>query len=127
MKILFAATRAHKGQGLDPSFTLGNTYLVLGVHFEGKNCSAMVSIQRDDDGTPVLAELCYFSILDSAIPPDWHFFDFGDGFYALQPKEFGGDFWDRFHDADLEAEKTFEQAVKKLEAFHAQTVPPADK
>jgi hypothetical protein len=43
----------------------------------------------------------------------------------LQPDEFGGDFWDRFHDADPEAEKIFEQVFKKLEAFHAQTIPTA--
>jgi hypothetical protein len=103
------------------SFTLGKIYFVFGILFQPKDQPTMVTIRCDADETPALLELDCCSIVDSSIPNDWCFFDFRNGFYALRPKEFGGDFWDRFHDADPEAEETFEQAVKKLEAFHAQT------
>jgi hypothetical protein len=113
----------------DPSrsFTLGKTYLVFGILFQSESHQTMVSVRRDSDETPVLLELSYCSIVDSSVPADWYFSELSNGFYTLQPKEFEGDFWDRFHDADPEAEKIFEQVVKKLEAFHAKTIPTADK
>lgn len=80
----------------------------------------MITVQRDSDGTPVLVELHCFDVVDPAIPSDWCFSDFGCGSYSVEPKEFGGEFWDRFHDGDPQAEKTFERAVEKLKAFHAQ-------
>lgn len=34
------------------------------------------------------------------------------------PKEFSGAFWELFHEADKEAEKTFLQIRERLERFH---------
>ena len=115
MKVLYSTAR---NDGVDPSFTLGSSYMVLGVRFQ-TGSAPMIVVRRDSDGTPVLAELRYFDVQDSSVPADWGFFDFGDGFCALEPREFSGDFWDRFHDGDTEAEKTFERVVEKLKVFHA--------
>lgn len=60
-----------------------------------------------------------FDIIDPKIPSDWSMIDQGQGYYSLSPNEFSGDFWDRFHDGDSEAEKTFERVVEKIKAFHA--------
>ena len=79
----------------------------------------MVTVRRDSDGTPVLVEIRCFSFIETAIPTGWRFFDFGNGSYALEPEEFAGDFWDRFHDADPNAESTFGRVMQKLDAFHA--------
>ena len=118
MKIKYIRARAYEGQGVDLNFTLGKTYLVLGVRFQSKERPTMVTVQRNSDKTPVLIELQCFDVIDTAIPSDWCFFDFGDGFYSVEPKEFGGDFWDRFHDGDPEAEKTFMRVIAKIESSH---------
>lgn len=116
MKVRYTRTRAYEGQGTDPSFTLGNTYLVLGVRFQSDDRPIMITVQRDSDRTPVLVELQCFDVVDPAIPSDWCLFDFGGGCYSVEPSGFGGDFWDRFHDADSEAEKTFMRVIEKLES-----------
>jgi hypothetical protein len=115
MKVLYSTARK---EGDDPSFTLGASYLVLGVRFQ-TGVAPVIVVSRDSDGIPVLAELRYFDVEDPSIPGDWCFFDFGDGFYALEPKEFTSDFWSRFHDGDSVAEKTLQQVVEKIRAFHA--------
>ncbi|MFJ2994838.1 hypothetical protein [Pandoraea sp. NPDC087047] len=78
----------------------------------------MITVQRDSDSTPVLVELQCFDVVDPAVPNDWTFLDFGSGRYSIAPREFGGDFWDRFHDENPEAEKTFEQVIERLKIFH---------
>ena len=118
MKVLYARSRGYKGEGVDPHFTLGKTYIVLGVSFRPEGRPAMISIQRDSDNTPTMAELQYFDIVEPAIPGNWGVFNLGDGRYVIEPQEFRGDFWDRFHDADSEAEKTFQQVISRLEEFH---------
>ncbi|WP_051376853.1 hypothetical protein [Burkholderia sp. WSM2232] len=120
MKAQYSRARPYKGHGSDPSFTLGDTYLVLGVRFQPEGRPTMITVQRDSDRTPVLVELHCFDVVDPAIPGGWCFSDFGCGSYRVEPKEFGGKFWDRFHDGDPEAKKTFERAVEKLKAFRAQ-------
>lgn len=131
MMVRYARERGFKGQGHDPLLTIGRSYLVLGVvlrpvpyptqiciltdadsggHFDGKPYS---------DGGPGLFDMNVFDIADSSIPSGWSMLDQGQGYYSLSPNEFGGDFWDRFHDGDSEAERTFEQVVKELEVFHA--------
>lgn len=127
MKVKYCKVQAHGGQEADPSFTLGNTYLVLGVRFLPEARPAMIIVQRDSDGTPVMAELRNFDIVDSAIPTDWCLSDFGGGSYAIEPSAFSGDFWDRYHDANPDAEKVFSQVVEVLAAFHAGVVPRAAK
>ncbi|WP_156125968.1 hypothetical protein [Paraburkholderia kururiensis] len=117
MIVRYSKVRAYQGQESDLSFTLGKKYLVLGARFQSEGRPAMVVIRRDSDGTPVLAEFHCFSIVDPVIPADWCLVDFGNGSYGLEPKEFAGEFWDHFHDGDPDAEKTFEQVVKKLEAI----------
>ncbi|WP_157659422.1 hypothetical protein [Burkholderia ubonensis] len=125
MKVRYSKARARQGQEADPSFTLGNTYLVLGVRFQPEARPTMVIVQRDSDGTPVMVELRNFDVVDSAVPADWCFSDFGGGSYALEPSAFAGDFWDRYHDANPDAEKVFSQVVDVLAAFHAVVVPRA--
>lgn len=115
----YARARAYKGSGVDPSFTLGKMYLALGVQLQPTGRPAMIVVQRDSDGTPSLVELQYFDVVDPVIPSDWCFFDFGNGHHCIEPKEFGGDFWDRYHDADPVAERTFDRVIEKLKAFHA--------
>jgi hypothetical protein len=79
MKVKYTETRPHKDEGTDPSFTLGRTYLVLGARFKSAGGPATIIVRRDSDGTPVLVELLFFTVIDSAIPPDWGLFDFGGG------------------------------------------------
>lgn len=116
MRVKYARPRANEGQVMDASFELGNTYLVLGIQFQSENRPVMITVQRDTDKTPVMRELECFDVVDAAIPSEWCFFNFGDGCYRLEPREFGGDFWDRFHDAEHEAEKTFQRVVEKIES-----------
>jgi hypothetical protein len=118
MKVKYTRARAYQGQEVDPSFTLGYTYLVIGVRFQPEGRPTMITVQRDSDKTPVLVELRSFDLVSAAIPNDWFFFDFGDGGCSVEPKEFGGDFWDRFHDADPEAEKILVRTIAKIESFH---------
>ena len=53
------------------------------------------------------------------------FLDEKNGFKLLKSKlgilkllKFEGDFWDRYHDGDEEAEKTFAEVMKRLKEFH---------
>jgi len=92
--------------------------LVLGARFQSAGHPPVIIIQRDSDKTPVLVEFQYFDVIDPAISGDWCLFDFGGGQYGLEPKEFAGDFWGRFHDGDPEAERTFKLVVEQLERFH---------
>lgn len=119
MKLRYARPRDYKGLGDDPSFTLGKTYVALGILFQPEGRPAMVTVQRDSDSTPVLVELQYFDVVAPAVPNDWNFLDLGGERYSIEPREFGGDFWDRFHDANPEAEKTFEQIIERLKILHA--------
>ena len=113
MIVKYVRERGYQGEGKDPNFELGKSYLVHGVSLLSEGRSTMIGIQRDSDRTPVLIELKYFDVVDSTIPSDWCFFDFKNGCYALEHKEFCGDFWDRFHDGDEHAEKMFEQVLNK--------------
>ena len=118
MIVKFTMKREGKGEGADPSFTLGENYFVHGITFRSEGRSTMIGIQRGSDGTPVLVELKYFDIINPAIPSDWYFFDFKNGCYCLQPKEFGGNFWDEFHDDQPIAEKVFLEILNKIKTFH---------
>ncbi|WP_157221591.1 hypothetical protein [Herbaspirillum sp. YR522] len=124
MKVRYARLRDYKGQGDDPSFTIGKIYIALGVRFPPEGRSVMITVQRDSDSTPVLVELQYFDVIDPAVPNYWNFLDFDSGSYSIAPREFGGDFWDRFHDADPDAERTFRQVIKRIEVFHAELATP---
>jgi hypothetical protein len=105
----------------DPNagLTLGHTYMVFSIDFS-PNGEIKITVRADDDGTPCLKLLQMFNIVDSRIPPDWCFSGRKGSYYYLEPKEFSGDFWERYHDADPSAEKIFDEVLKKLDSFHAQ-------
>ena len=124
--IRYVHKRDRKSEDKDPSLTLGKTYLVFGVTFRPNSLQqpTLVSILRDSDETPALFEIQFFDIVNEHLPDNWIFYPFkhfgvSPGYYELSPKEFTGDFWDRFHDSDEQAEKIFQQVKKKLEQFHA--------
>ncbi|MDR5856737.1 hypothetical protein P9239_05760 [Caballeronia sp. LZ062] len=131
MMVRYARERGFKGQGCDPLLTLGRIYLVMGVVIRPAPYQVQVCILTDtdpgdhrdgkpySDGGPGLFDMNFFDIADVDVPPDWSMIDQGKGYYTLSPKEFGGDFWDRFHDGDSRAETTFEQVLKRLEVFHS--------
>jgi len=120
MKVRFVRPRTPDSGEDDSSFELGKIYLVLGIQFQPAGPSPMVTIQRDTDKTPVMRELQCFEVVDTTVPDEWCLFDFGDGVYCLEPKEFGGNFWDRFHDAEDDAERIFELVVERLGALNTQ-------
>lgn len=131
MMIRYARERGYKGEGRDPHVTLGRAYVVLGVVFRPAPYATQVCICTDadtkspphgqpySDGGPALFDMNFFDIVDPRIPAGWSMMDHGRGYYRLNPDEFGSDFWDRYHDADPDAEATFESVVGKLYAFHA--------
>jgi hypothetical protein len=130
MMVRYVRERGYKGGGRDPLLTIGKTYPVLGIVFRPAPYAAQVCICTDtdaedhstgrpySDGGPGLFDLNLFDVVDSRVPPDWLMSDHGRGYYRLDPREFAGDFWDRFHDASPEAEKTFEQIIERLKVFH---------
>lgn len=120
MILKYMRERGYQGEGKDPSFTLGNTYIALSISLNYIDKKPVyVGVQRESDGTPCLVELQFFDVLNPAIPSDWEFFDFKNNHYRLQPKEFGGDFWDEFHDANEAAEIVFLNVLEKLKKFHS--------
>ena len=118
MIVCYARERGYGGEGPDPSFTLGKEYIALDVLFLPDARPTLVTVQRDSDATAVMLELKFLDIVDPEIPADWCLVDLGNGRYSMRPKEFCGDFWDRFHDGEPEAERLFERVVDKLKAFH---------
>jgi hypothetical protein len=123
MKVSYSEVFPYSGKGPNPNagLTLGHTYIVLGIDFS-PNGEIKITVQSnsDYDGTPCLNLLQMFNIVDPRIPPDWCFSGRKGSYYYLEPKEFTGDFWELYHDADPGAEKIFDDVLKKLEAFHAQ-------
>lgn len=118
MIVRYARKRDYSGEGHDPSFTLGNSYLVIGVDFIPLAQACMISVPRDSDGTPVLIDMQYFEVENAEIPPHWSFHTSKGGGYSICPDDFIGDFWDRFHDGDLAAEKLYADVLKGLIEFH---------
>ena len=120
MIVRYSKERGYQGEGKDPNITLGRSYLVLGITFRPDGYSNLITIQSDSSGTPSLFDLDCFEVLDAALPSGWCFFELGRGrYYRLEPKEFGGEFWDIFNDTDDEnAEQVFAEVVRKLRAFH---------
>jgi hypothetical protein len=133
MIVRYVRARGYKGKGSDPVITIGKLYAVLSVVFRPAPHSMLVCICTDadaadhsdgkpySDGTPGLFDMSRFDIVDPRIPSEWSMLEHGGGYFRLCPSDFGGDFWDRFHDADSDAERTFETVVKMLNAYHART------
>ena len=63
MIVRYFKERGYRGQGKDPSITLGNSYLVLGITFQLDGYPNQISIQRESDGTPCLFDLDFFEVL----------------------------------------------------------------
>jgi hypothetical protein len=117
MIVKYVKERGYQGEGKDPHLTLGKEYIAITVDFPpGKRPE--ISKQSDCDGTPGLQPIEFFEIIDSSLPENYCFKVYENGFASLQPVEFKGDFWDRYHDGDLEAEKLFEQVMTRLKKFH---------
>jgi hypothetical protein len=135
MIVSYVRERGYKGEGSDPLLTIGKLYVVLGVMFRPAPYSMQVCVRTNSDtgdhtdgrpysnGGPGLFDMSSFDIVDSRIPSEWLMVDHGGGYYGLCPSEFGGDFWDRFHDSDSRAESEFESVLKKLDAYHGTSIP----
>lgn len=118
MIVCYTKERGYKGLYKDPHMTLGKKYIVFGILIRPNSLQypTQITLLSDSDQTPCQFELNCFDMVDEAIPKDWVFTHLGSGYYRLCPKEFIGDFWDRFHEADKSAEKTFQVVYKRLEA-----------
>ena len=67
---------------------------------------------------------------------------YGNNEYGLQPQEFEGDFWEKFHDGepneiekilrkhrgeeDMDAQRIFKEVVKKIQGFHGLLPEPKE-
>lgn len=132
MIIRYVRERGYKGGSHDPLLMIGKAYLVLGIVFRPVPYSVQVCVCTDTDtqnhsvgepysgGGPGVFDMSFFDVVDSRVPPDWLMLDHGRGYYRLDPNEFVGDFWDRFHEADPAAERTFRRVMDRLEVFHAE-------
>lgn len=137
MVIRYVRERGYKGDGSDPLLTIGKLYVVLGIVFRPAPYSMQVCIRTNADagdhsdgkpysaGGPGLFDMGNFDIVEPRIPSEWSMLDHGGGYYGLCPNEFVGNFWDRFHDANSDAEREFEAVVRKLDAYHKQIGPTA--
>lgn len=106
MIVKYARSRDYKG-ALDPLLTMGKLYTVVSILFGGVTQPALISICTDDDNTPSLFDLKYFDVVDGHFPDGWTVRSYENGCAVLQPDQFHGDFWDRYHDGDSDAEKAF--------------------
>jgi hypothetical protein len=93
--------------------TLGRVYTVIGVDFY-PNEPPLLCIRSDSDGVPVLNKCEFFDVLASEVPLNYGFKFFPSGFARLEPVEFPENFWDRYHNGDIEAEKLFSKVMKRL-------------
>lgn len=120
MIVSYVRERGYVGDGKDPNVTIGKKYLVFGIYLRpnSQEYPSLVTVLRDSDDYPVQFELKYFDIVDERLPENWVFADLGNAYYRLCSQEFLGDFWERFHDTDEQAERTFQEVKEKLERFH---------
>jgi hypothetical protein len=131
MIVRYVRERGYEGSGPDPLVTLRETYIVLSVLWRPAPYPHQICIPSNvgdinrkicvpfSDGGPGLFDMVFFDFVDYRIPPDWLMVDYGSGYYKLEPKEFSGDFWDRYHDADPSAEEIYDYVLRKIECFHA--------
>ena len=121
MIVKYARERGYKGQGKDPSVSLGKKYLAFGIDFRPNSLEypPLVIIWTDSEQNLAMFELSLFEIIVESVPTDWVFHDLGEGYLRLTPKEFLGEFWDQFNDGDENAEHISRSVRKKLEDFHS--------
>lgn len=115
----------------DPFYTLEKEYLVLGVSFNSSGKEWMdhevITLGDDIPAGAGGAPLKCFDIVDPRIPSNW-IIEYGDFYnsYYLYPQEFQGDFWERYHDSDPEAERLFKEVYRDIQHFHG-IEPPEPK
>ena len=121
MMARYIKERGYKGEGKDPNMTMLKIYIVHGITFrpDSKNYPQMLWVRSGTDNYPSGYDIQFFEFVDERIPPDWIFRDQENGYYCLEPQEFAGDFWDKFHDGDPASEAIFETVMEKLNQFHA--------
>lgn len=121
MRIRYVRMRKDRGEGADSSLTIGNIYEVCMITFGWpfNNGIPMVTVIRDSDGIPIIVSLANFDVIDGRLPPGWIFEVSCDGTQALLPHEFSGNFWDAFHDGNIEAELIFKGVRENILLFHA--------
>jgi hypothetical protein len=117
MIVKYARERGYEGEGKDPHLTLGKEYVVIGINFRPGE-KPEISILSDNDDGPGLESIEFFDIIDAAIPPNYGFYVF-KSFSRLGPLEFQGDFWDKYHDGDKEAETLFLKVFERIKKFSA--------
>ncbi len=110
-------TRKREDRKEDTHLTLNKKYLVIGVYYVPNQGSKFI-IQCDTDNEVGWFLSKYFDLVDAHVPPDFSYTFYESGRSELEPTVFDGDFWDRFHEGDPDAEKIFDQEVKRIKAFH---------
>ena len=118
MIVRYMRERGYGGGGKDPLLTIGSEYAIISLAFRSDGHPNQISVICDDDGTPGVFDYSCFDVIDPQLPNEWCFVHLSDQYQRLTPKEFMGDFWDRYHDGDVEAEAVFSAVAKRIEAFH---------
>ena len=111
-------TGEDKNTDENTNLVINKDYIVHQITFNPSSHSPQSVILDEDDNYPVLFNLGLFEIIDNRIPEGWIFKYYSSGYIHLSPQEFAGDFWEKFHDGDPEAEAVFEQVARKLRLFH---------
>ena len=99
----------------DPHLTLGKIYDVISLDLpRHPDETGKLVVRCGKDNYPGLWNLSNFEIVDYNIPSDWVLDMSHLDWISLYPREFGGDFWDKFHDGDEAAEALFEQVYQRI-------------
>ena len=99
------------------SLTLGKNYIVISISIRPDEKQPLITIRRNDDGTPCVFSLALFDVIDSQIPQNWEGYELNSGFkgyYRLQPIKFHGNFWHDYHDGHEKADELFEKVYSLL-------------
>ena len=110
-------TRKREDREEDTHLTLNKDYIVISVLYTPSSGTEF-TIETDGDNYPALFSSKYFDLIDARLPPNFMYKFYENGITQLRPLAFDGNFWERFHDGDPEAEKVFEETVRKIKAFH---------
>lgn len=89
-------------------------YVVLSISFFYNESAALITIKSEDADIPILCPINEFEIIEPKINPNWIFSNYSDGRYSIQPLEFSGDFWEKFHDEDPESGMLFWKVYNEL-------------
>ena len=99
----------------DTHLTLGKIYhvVLLSLPHQTQKTGELI-LRCGKDNYPGVWKLSNFEIVDYNIPSDWVLDMSHPDWIRLYPREFGGDFWDKFHDGDEAAEALFEQVYQRM-------------